>query len=423
MALLDAKAALSRPDGSPGPYCFLDFDVGDDRRKLSLCAAFVNACDTRYGFGSSDILSLGGSELTRIPTMYELDHEWSDRGTIATHPPMNGMRVVVELYPATSPLASQNFYRLCQGKEASPGASGKTLHYRGSAVHRVQSGFVIQGGDFIFGNGSGGESVYGGKGGKFKDDRGGLALKHDCAGVLSMGNSGKHSNTSQFFLTLGSAPQCDGKHVVFGRVVSGMSVLRSIEERAGSAAGAPTTTVTITECGAWQPPVADSDGHLCGGDPGAGFWMDVPDDEVHGGSVPRFFARPRIGVVAPSTVAVERFAGFLRSERSGRTSVGDGRGPIISSAIVNVKPVVEQSSADDSSGWEQFVREHALSLDLLIVAPACATAVEGLLGKALPIAGRVVVSKPNAASIKEVLSSAWWLDQGDSRSGQLWYLD
>ena len=146
--------------------------------------------------------SLGGSELTRIPTMYELDHEWSDRGTIATHPPMNGMRVVVELYPATSPLASQNFYRLCPGKEASAGASGKTLHYRGSAVHRVQSGFVIQGGDFIFGNGSGGESVYGGKGGKFKDDRGGLALKHDCAGVLSMGNSGKHSISSQFFLTL-----------------------------------------------------------------------------------------------------------------------------------------------------------------------------------------------------------------------------
>jgi len=62
--------------------------------------------------------------------------------------------------------------------------------------------------------GSGGESVFGGKGGRFKDDKGGLALQHDAAGVLSMGNSGKNSNTSQFFLTLAPAPQCDGKHVV-----------------------------------------------------------------------------------------------------------------------------------------------------------------------------------------------------------------
>ena len=128
-------------------------------------------------------------------------------------------------------------------------------------------------------------------------------------------------------------------------------------------------------------------------------------------SVPRFL-RDTNSVVAPSTVAVERFAGFLRSERSGRTSVGDGRGPIISSTIVNVKPVVEQSSADDSNGWnncsgtcaftEPPHRKHA--------------PLQSRLPEALPIAGRVVVSKPNAASIKKVLSSAWWLDQGDSRS-------
>lgn len=80
----------------------------------------------------------------------------------------------------------------------------------------------MQGGDFVFGNGSGGESIYNGK--KFKDERAGLQLKHDGKGVLSMGNSGKNSNTSQFFITFKEAPQCDGKHVVFGKVVSGFEV-------------------------------------------------------------------------------------------------------------------------------------------------------------------------------------------------------
>lgn len=74
----------------------------------------------------------------------------------------------------------------------------------------------------MFGNGSGGESVFGGK--KFKDERPGLQLKHDAKGVLSMGNSGKNSNTSQFFITFQPAPTCDGKHVVFGKVVSGFEV-------------------------------------------------------------------------------------------------------------------------------------------------------------------------------------------------------
>ena len=79
----------------------------------------------------------------------------------------------------------------------------------------------MQTGDFVFGNGSGGESVYGKK---FKDERPGLALKHDRRGVVSMGNSGKNSNTSQFFITFGPSPQCDGKHVVFGEVVAGFEV-------------------------------------------------------------------------------------------------------------------------------------------------------------------------------------------------------
>jgi cyclophilin family peptidyl-prolyl cis-trans isomerase len=101
------------------------------------------------------------------------------------------------------------------------GDSGKILTYQKSVIHRVIPGFIMQGGDFVFGNGTGGESIFGKK---FKDERAGLLKKHNSKGVLSMGNSGKNSNTSQFFLTFKAAPQCDGKHVIFGQVVSGFEV-------------------------------------------------------------------------------------------------------------------------------------------------------------------------------------------------------
>jgi peptidylprolyl isomerase len=141
----------------------------------------------------------------------------------------------VQLFWDVAPSACENFATLCgihdhnnskSGTNKSPsapiGASGKPLTYQNSGVHRVIPGFILQGGDFVIGNGSGGESIFGKK---FKDERAGLALRHDAAGVLSMGNSGKNSNTSQFFITLAAAPQCDGKHVIFGRVVSGWEVL------------------------------------------------------------------------------------------------------------------------------------------------------------------------------------------------------
>lgn len=304
-------------------------------------------------------------------------------------------------------------------------------------------------GDFVFGNGSGGESVFGTKGGKFKDDRGGLALKHDCAGVLSMGNSGKHSNTSQFFLTLGPAPQCDGKHVVFGRVVSGGAVLRYIEAVAGSADGEPRKTVRITACGAWQAPSISSgsgdggsgtgdDGGTSGGGSGGGggqgFWLDVPDGEAHAGFVPRFFARPRVGVAAPSPAAAERFVAAVgaawtkANPGSAAKAVGEGRGPVVSPMVVAVAGGGAGGAAGESSGgsgceggeggaagegglsssppppWEELVRRHRVAFDLLIVAPACAEAVEALLRADYPGGdwssnGHVAVCKPNPAAI------------------------
>jgi cyclophilin family peptidyl-prolyl cis-trans isomerase len=78
---------------------------------------------------------------------------------------------------------------------------------QGCPFHRIQSGFCCQGGDIIKNDGSAGDSIHGRK---FSDEKAGLALPHDAAGILSMANSGKNTNSSQFFFTLAPAPQCDG---------------------------------------------------------------------------------------------------------------------------------------------------------------------------------------------------------------------
>lgn len=176
--------------------------------------------------------------------------------------------------------------------------SGKAQTYDGCVVHRVQSEFVVQTGDFVFGNGSGGESVFGKK---FKDEKNGLTIKHDRRGLVSMGNSGKNSNTSQFFITFAALPQCDGKHVVFGEVVAGFEVLNLIEQIAGSADGNPKVGVKVFKAGLWNKSM-----------PAAGYWMRVPDN-CFSGSTPVFFAFPRVLVVAPTEAATLKFRSALQS--------------------------------------------------------------------------------------------------------------
>jgi len=110
---------------------------------------------------------------------------------------------------------------------------------QGVRFHRIVRGFCCQGGDVVKRDGSAGESIYGGK---FNDEKAGIAMKHGRAGLLSMANSGKNSNSSQFFFTLAPAPQCDGKHVVFGQVRRVLHVA-GVQRRACD---------SIAHCHAWR---------------------------------------------------------------------------------------------------------------------------------------------------------------------------
>lgn len=98
--------------------------------------------------------------------------------------------------------------------------------YEGSTIHRVIAGFMCQGGDITRGDGTGGKSIYGPT---FEDEN--FDLKH-TKGVISMANTGHHTNSSQFFFLTASAPWLDGKNVAFGQVVDkrSLKVLRQIEQ-------------------------------------------------------------------------------------------------------------------------------------------------------------------------------------------------
>ncbi|KAL3580777.1 hypothetical protein D5086_018612 [Populus alba] len=152
-------------------------------------------------------------------------------------------RIVIGLYGKVVPKTVENFRALCTGKKHK-GASGKALHYKGIPFHRIISGFMIQGGDVVYGDGRGSDSIYGSV---FPDEN--FKIKHSHAGVVSMVNSGPNSNGSQFFITTIKTSWLDGEHVVFGKVIQGMDIVYAIEGGAGTYSGKPRKKVIIADSG------------------------------------------------------------------------------------------------------------------------------------------------------------------------------
>lgn len=158
--------------------------------------------------------------------------------------------VIFELFYKECPKTCDNFLALCQGDGETKKHSDSQLNYLNTPIHRIVKDAWIQGGDVVSGSGSNGRSIYGAP---FADES--FTKQHDQAGRLAMANNGPHSNTSQFYVTLRPLPFLDSNKVVFGQVVSGMSVVRRINATP-TRNQRPVSPVVVSACGEYEQKIS-----------------------------------------------------------------------------------------------------------------------------------------------------------------------
>ncbi|KAF7243558.1 hypothetical protein EG68_10201 [Paragonimus skrjabini miyazakii] len=136
--------------------------------------------------------------------------------------------LLFELYSDILPKTCENYRALCTGEKKEirkNEVESYNMHYKGTLFFRLVKNGWIQGGDVMYNRGNDGCSIYGRT---FEDEN--FAIKHDRRGILSMANAGRHTNGSQFFITLAPAPWMDNLYVAFGRLVEGSMTLDKMEE-------------------------------------------------------------------------------------------------------------------------------------------------------------------------------------------------
>ena len=141
-------------------------------------------------------------------------------------------RVIIELKVGIVPKTCNNFIELCEQKA-----------YKNTKFHRVIKDFMIQGGDFTNGDGTGGVSIYGSS---FNDEN--FKLKNK-KGTIAMANSGPNTNGSQFFINVIDTPWLDNKHVVFGNIVKGIDLIEYISDQPTNENDFPINDIIIQDCG------------------------------------------------------------------------------------------------------------------------------------------------------------------------------
>ena len=149
--------------------------------------------------------------------------------------------ILLGLFGENTPKTVENFFDLCTRDDLTNEAGNVKLTFKGSPFHRIIPNFMIQGGDFTRRNGTGGLSKWGEK---FDDEN--FEVAHG-KWVLSMANAGPNTNGSQFFITTAETPWLDGRHTVFGKVLTGKSIVARIEAQ-GSSSGKPKVPVMFEDC-------------------------------------------------------------------------------------------------------------------------------------------------------------------------------